>query len=176
MFKYFKILSLVMISIIIACTKEKSILDTDSEYGKLTIKTDQLRYSWQQSEGNKIIVIQGELDNNSTKTYYSKVGDFWGGNKFLLFAQNSAGRLEKLNISDNKWYEAELLGMIIEGSKFTPIEPSGNYNINATLYSDNDTEEMGKYRLRIDYYHSTVGTDETVPFRDYSNIFEIISK
>jgi len=173
MFKYFNVLLVINILIIASCIKEKSILDSDSGSGKLTIKTDQIIYLWQQSEKNKLIVIQGELQNNSTKIYYSKVGDSWGGAELLLFAINSAGRLEKLNTSDNKWYESELLGMLIEGPKFIPVEPSKNYAINATLYADCNKEETGKFRLRIDYYNSADKAEETAPFCDYSNIFEI---
>lgn len=170
------ILSLIMVLIITVCKKEKSILNPDSGYRKLTLKTGKSIYTWQQSEGNKLIVIQGELENHSKNTYYSRVGDFYGGSEYILFAGNSAGRLERLNISDNKWYESELLGMAIEGSEFIPIEPLKSYAINATLYIDNYKEETGKYRLRIDYYNSTEGVEEIVPFSDYSNIFEIRSE
>lgn len=178
MYKYLKVISSVMIFLIISCAKEKDIVGTVSEYGELHIKTDKEIYYWRQSEENRIIGIEGELQNRSTRIYYSRVGDYWGRTDLVLFAQNSAGRLEKLDNSDYKWYETELLGMIIEGSKFIPIEPTKNYAIHAHLYIDNDKykDETGKYRLRIDYFNSIEEAKEATPFSDYSNTFEIRAK
>lgn len=178
MCKYLEVITSVVIFIIISCAKEKDIVGTGSEYGKLNIKTDKELYYWLQSEENRIIGIEGELQNRSTKIYYSRVGDYWGQTDLVLFAQNSAGRLEKLDEDDYKWNEIELLGMIIEGSKFIPIEPSKNYTIYAHLYVDNDKykDETGKYRLRIDYFNSIEEAEEATPFSDYSNIFEIRAK
>lgn len=175
MCKYLKVITSVVIFIIISCAKEKDIVGTGSEYGKLNIKTDKEIYFWRQSEENRIIVIEGELQNRSTKIYYSRVGDYWGPTDLVLFAQNSAGRLEKLDEYGYKWNEIYLLGMLIEGSKFIPIEPTKNYTIYAHLYIDNDKykDETGKYRLRIDYFNSVEEAEEATPFSDYSNIFEI---
>ena len=178
MFKYFKILSFILFLVTISCEKEKSILNPESANGKVSIKTDKTIYVWQQSEGDKIIVIQGELQNNSTLTYYSKVGDSWGEKDLVLFSEKSAGKLEKYNSSDNKWNNSNLLGMLIEGSSIIEIEPSKKYSIHAHLSISNDKykEETGKYRLRIDYFNFVNETTDTTTFSDYSNIFEIRSE
>lgn len=168
-----------MILMFIFCTKEKNPLSPTSNLGhsKLSLQTDKTTYSWQPNEENRIIVIQGELQNNSTETYYSQVGDAFaiGESDLLLFAENSASCLEKFDESENKWCEIHLLGILIEGSKFVPLYPSKTYSINATLFIVHDKykQEVGKFRLRIDYYDSPNDVGKVNPYSDYSNSFEI---
>ena len=102
--------------------------------------------------------------------------NYYGGSEKLLFAENSAGKLEKYNPLKNEWINSNLLGVLIEGSRYISIEPAKNYSIIATLYIGNDIEEIGKYRLRIDYYNNSTDESEGIkPYSDYSNIFQIKS-
>jgi hypothetical protein len=163
----------------ISCMRDKNTVDSspiNEGNGKLSMKTDKDIYSWQQGESELIIIVQGTLENRAESTYYSKIGDGFGPSEQdqLFIAENSSGRIEKYNKSDNSWYEINIAGLLIEGSRFVPLKPSNVYSIYAYLYINKNNEEKGKYRLRIAYYgNSNPGDDET-PFRDYSNSFEIM--
>ena len=47
------------------------------------------------------------------------------------------------------------------------------YSINGHLAKSRDENETGKYRIRIDYYAIENPDSTTIPFQDYSNMFEI---
>ncbi len=160
------------------CTGDMNPVDslpTNIGNDKLYIRTDENAYSWKQSESRLIIIIQGSLENKSEVTYYSKTGDGYGPPEQdqLFFAENSAGKIEKYNQSDNSWYETNILGFLIEGSRFVPLNSSKVYSIYAHLTINKDREEKGKYRLRIDYYDNINPKNNSKPFKDYSNTFLI---
>ena len=178
MYKYFKMLYIIItILLFSSCEKGKSILIPEMENNKIIMKTTKTIYYWQQANGDKIIPITGELINRSIKTYYSRVGDYYGETDLIFFAENSAGKLEKFDSLNNEWANSNLLGVLFEGSRYIPIEPVKKYSIRATLLIiGNDIEESGTYRLRIDYYNDSTDESEGItPFSDYSNIFQIKS-
>ena len=174
-----KILFAIIFLFIVQCSDDENPINASSsgnEYGKLSINTDKDVYSWQQGESKDYIIIQGQLENKSDSIFYSRLGDWYNSQseqKELLIAGNSAGYIEKYNESDNLWYEINILALLIEGSKFVPIKPLLIYSIYGHLIKDNDTEEKGKYRLRIDYYEYEHPDSALSPFQDYSNTFEI---
>jgi hypothetical protein len=173
--KYFRIIFSILIIIIISCAKEKEITAPSLSHGKINIATDQEIYYWEDNVENKILIIKGELKNNSTSTFLSKVGDSFGPSDIICFVKGSDGKLEKYNTTDHNWYERmEILDILTEGSSIMQIEPSNIYSIIAPLYinAENYLEETGKYRLRLDYY-DLLDQVKITPFYDYSNIFEI---
>ncbi len=153
-------------------------LTSNDGYGALSIKTEKYIYVWQQSEfSKKVLYIHSTLENRSTNIYYSKVGDFFNSaseQDLLFIAENSAGYLEKYNELDNLWYEVKnILPPLIEGSRFVSIKQFKLYSIHASLYIKKDEEEKGIYRFRIDYYDDENLEASTLPYKDYSNTFEI---
>ena len=163
---------------LLSCVRDKNPVDTAPSpwgAGNLVLKTDKSDYSWRQGESNFHIIIEGTLENKSTYTFYSQVGDGFGPPEQhqLLFANNSAGSIEKFDDSDKSWEEIHVLGLLIEGSRTIPIKPSINYNIYAHLSRDKDEIEKGKYRLRIDYNENSDLNDAETQFQDFSNVFEI---
>ncbi|MEJ2542782.1 MAG: hypothetical protein P8Y99_01815 [Calditrichaceae bacterium] len=115
MYKYLEILSILLILLFGSCKKGKNILISDMGYKKLQITTSKTTYYWNQSEEDRIIAIQGELINESTITYYSRVGDYFGDSELLFFSENSAGRLETYDTLKKEWINSGLLGLLIEG-------------------------------------------------------------
>ncbi len=162
----------------ISCIKDKNPIDSSPNIegnGSLSIKTEKNIYSWQEGESEQIIIVQGSFENRSDETYYSRIGDGFGPPEQdqLFIAGNSAGQIEKYNNSDNSWYEINITGFLIEGSRFVPLKPSKVYSIYAHLTIEKEGEDKGKYRLRIDYYDKSDPSEDETPLRDYSNIFEI---
>lgn len=148
-------------------------------HGKLLIETEKDTYVWQlgQSESQKTLNIYSTVKNISHNTYYSQVGDRINSapeQERLSFAENSAGFLEKYNEKDCVWNETALLGILIEGSRFVFLKPSGQYTIDTYLRKNINETEKGIYRFRIDYYDNLNPDIDIFPYRDYSNVFEII--
>ena len=174
-----KILFVIIILFIVRCTDDENPINapgSDHEYDKLSINTEKDVYSWKQEESKDYIIIQGQLENKSDSIFYSRLGDWYNSlseQKELLIAGNSAGYIEKYNESDNLWHEINILALLIEGSKFVPVKPLLIYSIYGHLIKDNDTEEKGKYRLRVDYYEHEHPDSAVSPFQDYSNTFRI---
>jgi len=175
MSRYYKIIFMIPIFMMLSCGEDKEIIAPDLKQGEIKITTDNEIYYWRKNSGYKILTINGNLQNNSNKSYLSNVGDNYGSTDFIFFARGSDGNLEKYNSIENKWYEEdELLGFLIEGTSSKEIESSRIYHINAALYIDTlrYPNEIGKYRLRIDYY-DILDEAKIFPFHDYSNVFEI---
>ncbi len=163
---------------LLSCTRDKNPVNPPSNLdgeGKMILKTEKNIYSWQQSESIFTITIEGTLQNISTNTYYSHIGDGYGPSEqdFLLFVKYSAGWIEKYNELDTSWTETDLLGLLIEGSKTIPIKPAKNYTFYAHLNRRSDEIEIGKYRLRIEYHDNFDLKNNEMIYRDYSNVFEI---
>ena len=69
------------------CTRDKSSLNPSnlsSARGSLIIKTNEMVYSWKKATRIKETIIQGTLRNISSKTYYSKLGDFYNSSSTQL--------------------------------------------------------------------------------------------
>ncbi len=168
----------VMILQLLYCNKDKNPVNpipNTGGAGNLILMTQKTNYSWKQSESNFIIIIEGTLKNKSSDTYYSHIGDGFGPAEQdrIIFAANSAGRIEKYDELDKKWKEINILGLLIEGSKAIPIKSSTNYAIHAHLSRKIDQVEHGKYKLRIEYHDNPELRNTEMIYRDYSNIFEI---
>ena len=160
---------IVGIPLIYSCEKNP----VESEFEKLSIKTEKNIYIWQLSESRKRLHIKGTLENISKNIYYSKLGDYFNAASEqdpLMIAGDSGGHLEKYNEVNSSWYELNILGTLIEGSKFVCIKPSKTYSIDVLLFINKDEEEKGTYRFRIDYYGQK---PFILPYKAYSNTFEI---
>jgi hypothetical protein len=169
---------LVIIISLSSCTREMNPVDStlnSGGAGNMILQTNEIKYSWQKSESNYSIIIEGTLKNKSLKTYYSDAGNPFivPQPNILLFAENSAGNIEKYDASNKSWREIHILGLLIEGSSPISIAPATNYTIYAHLNRKNDEIEKGKYRLRIDYTETPNPEISEARFEDFSNIFEI---
>lgn len=150
----------------------ENIIQPDAEgfSAKLEIKTEKSEYYSEDFNGD-LAVISATVVNTSTDTFYSSLGDFYGGGidqNNLYMAGGTDGYFE-VSIGKNSWEELSR-PILIEGSKIIRILPSKKYTLHATAYLNSADGEI--FRLRINYYktYSLTGTDT---LKDISNIFFI---
>jgi hypothetical protein len=163
------------LNLLITACKNNNIIQSDLQQGGISITTDQQIYYWTDGIGIKILFVSGKLQNNSNKSYLSNVFDIFGSSDVIWFARGSDGKIEKYDTVDTTWSErGALLDILIEGTSTREIKPLKIYSITAPLHTDTVSyqKEIGKYRLRIDYY-DTFDEAKTSPFNIYSNVFEI---
>lgn len=165
---YPTILTLLFI-IISGCNK--SIIQPDEEgfAGKLEIKTEKSEYYTKDFNGNSVSV-SATVFNTSTDTFYSSLGDFYGGidQEILFMAGNTDGYFE-IYSGINNWKELSR-PILIEGSKVVRILPSKKYTLIASAFLD--SSNFGRCRLRINYYKTRSKTIADT-LRDISNTFFI---
>lgn len=137
----------------------------------LQIQTEKLVYSLRNDFHNSNTHVSGIVTNTTQDTFYANLGDAYNSSmdhNNLLFAHKTDGYFE-YNTYDNQWENAEQ-GMLIEGSKVIRILPEVQYTIQAMAIID--TDKIGKYRLRIQYYKSN-SEAEVDTLQDISNTFTI---
>ena len=177
--RHYAILFVVILFFTVSCTKNRNSLspsDLPEGHGILTIKTNESIYTWEEIESMKEVIIQGTLRNNSIKAYYSRLGDFYNSSSEqgqLLLADNSDGCIEKYDESNNTWHQTNILAVLIEGSRIIRIKPSEQYSVYGHLLINRDKLEIGEYRIRIDYYEEMSPDSNSIPYHEYSNVFEL---
>ena len=153
--------------IISGCNKNIIQPDEEGFAGNLKIKTEKSQYFSQDFYG-RFAVVSATVVNTSKDTFYSSLGDFYGGidQDNLFTAGNTDGYFEVSN-GINNWKELPC-PLLIEGSKVSRILPSKTYRLAATTYLD--SSNFKRCRLRINYYktYSKNGTDT---LKDISSIF-----
>lgn len=175
----FRYVFFILLLFVVHCSEDKIPVKDEyrleTGYGKLLIDTDSTTYSWRKGETRDYVFVGGTIENQSDTTFYSRLGDGFGPpeQEELSIAANSEGYVEKYDESHDSWFEIDVLPLLIEGSRFVPIKPSKDYTIHAPLEKDSDEDEMGTYRIRVNYYE-VENPDSTIsPFQDFSNVFEI---
>ena len=139
-------------------------------HSNLEIKTERVFYYWKINETK---YINGSLNNNTTNIYYSQLGDaFWGApeQEPLLIADNSGGCIEKYDEKNKTWKRVKILCILAEGANFVKIDSSKQYSIEVLLSSKTG---QGRFRIRIDYYDEENPNENSILYKDYSNVFEI---
>lgn len=142
----------------------------------LTFTTGKNIYYWEGSSVYKWLYIDGEIQNNSNKSYITHV-IFFPEDK-IYFYQGLDGTIEKydsLGYTYDKWYEREdLINIARDWPPPGKIEPFKKYSVHVSLFIDTIRYrmEIGKYRLRIDF-HDARDTENAVTYHAYSNTFKI---
>ena len=160
--------------VLVHCSEDNNptnMQEIDEVYHKLLIKTDSITYKWQPGESGYSILIRGMLKNKTDTIFYSKIADAFAGDSPCCFADNSDASLEKYDPSDDVWRVSKLTGLLIEGAKIAPLQPSIDYFFQSFLRTSSDQNESGTYRFRLDYYMQADPDSNAVPFYDYSNAF-----
>ncbi len=132
-------------------------------------------YNWANVIGGKGMIVNGEMKSDSHNTYISNVGIDNNPESFINFLKQSDGKLEKYDTRSHKWIErTNLLYDFIENPTPMKIERNNTYILYAPLFCDTVSykEEIGQYRLRIDYYDLSDSL-RILTYHSYSNVFEI---
>ncbi|MCX6149007.1 MAG: hypothetical protein NTX22_00620 [Ignavibacteriales bacterium] len=143
-------------------------------YGNLEIKTEKSEFYIGDDFSNSFALVLATVINSSSDTFYTNLGDGYAAgidHDKLLIAEGTDGYFEK-NIGDNNWKQLNR-GILFEGSKIIRILPSRKYNLHATAYLDSNS--IGKFRLRINYY-KTVSQTSVDTLSDTSNTFIIYKR
>lgn len=162
----------------LCCSVNKNIAPTASPRGdgNLSIKTASNLYKWKVDDrGYKYLYIKASLVNNSESIFYSILGDgFPGGldQDRLMIASPSSGFIEKFDKRTNSWKVTHFTSAPICGVCFVEIRPSQTYPVSSYLRLI-PRKGKGQFRIRIDYFTQLNPSSETVPLKDYSNVFEI---
>ena len=150
-----------------------SYLEPYDGYGKLLIETDSIVYQWQHDEFKFYISIKGKVINRSDQIFYSRIGDFIGGDSPFYFADNSEAYLEKYEGDENVWIEEYFGSWLMEGTKTVPIQPWQEYSFSSFIARTSEYIEPGIYRFKLDHYDDVVPDSNTVFYHNYSNEFKI---
>jgi hypothetical protein len=154
--------------IIVSGCNENIIQPDDEGFsGKLEIKTDKSEYYPEDFNGD-FAFVSATIVNTSTDTFYSSLGDFYGGiDQDNLFMAAGNDCYFEVSSKKNSWEELSR-PIAIEGSKVIRILPSKAYKLTATTFLD--SSNFGRCRLRINFYrtHLKIGVDT---LKDISNNF-----
>lgn len=157
--------------LITSCNENIIQPDEEGFAGILEIKTEKSEYYSEVYNGNFYIGVSATIVNTSTDTFYTRLGDFYGGGidqNNLFMAGGTDGYFE---ISSGKNYWKELSRPILtEGGEVVRILPSKKYSLIASAFMD--SIYFGRCRLRINYY-KTYSTTADDTLKDISNIFSI---
>ena len=155
--------------IIVPGCYENALQPEEGFEGKLEIRTEKSDYSPEDFNGD-FAFISATLVNTTTDTFYSCLGDFYGGiDQDNLFAAGNADGYFEVSNGKNIWKELPS-PLLIEGSKVVRILPSKIYKLTATAFLD--SSNFGRCRLRINYFktYSQIGVDT---LKDISNTFYV---
>jgi hypothetical protein len=158
--------------LITSCNENIIQPDEESFAGKLEIKTEKSEYH-SEDFNSDFAFVSATVVNTSTDTFYSSLGDFYGGidqDNFFM-AGNTDGYFE-VKSEMNSWEELSR-PLLIEGSRVVRILPSKKYKLTASAFLD--SSNFGRCRLKINYYRSnSINSADTL--EDISNIFLIYKK
>lgn len=141
--------------------------------GALDIKTERTEYSWRAEDLGSSRLVSATLVNQTNQTYYANLGDALLASieqVDLHVAHGSNGHLEQWQTGDS-WRELPA-GVLIEGVRFVVLQPQQSYHLLAHLYSLQGNE-IGAFRIRIEYFDRIDPPEGATPRVDYSNVFSI---
>ena len=160
--------------VLVHCSEDNNptnLQELDEAYHTLLIETDSMTYKWQPREYGYSVLIKGTIENKTDTIFYSKIADAFADDTPCCFSDNSGASLEKFDPSENVWRVKNLTGLLVEGSKIAPLQPSLEYFFESFLRTSADQKDPGTYRFRLDYYMQADPDSNVVPFFDYSNEF-----
>lgn len=140
--------------------------------GALQIQTEREAYSWSTSALRTHRLIAATLTNTSEQTFYAKLGDGFAGEEQeqLHIAAGAHGHIEQWQQSPG-WREMPR-SHLIEGVRYVVLAPKRSYQLHADLFQWQG-EEVGEFRLRVEYFARVDPPDSATPRVDISNVFVI---
>jgi len=142
--------------------------------GNLEIVSQQSEYSWTPDDLGSSRQIQATIRNTSDRTYYAKLGDGFNSSidqDDLFIADGTNGFIEKFN--PNGSWSAMPRDLLIEGTRFVALRPQKNYQLKAAPLYFWRGDEIGQFRIKVEYFDRIDPSPEISPKMDYSNVFTI---
>ncbi|MCC6317562.1 MAG: hypothetical protein IT361_07715 [Gemmatimonadaceae bacterium] len=135
----------------------------------LTVSTRKATYPWNEVSfaGDGIVAT---IANLSTRDYFSRIGDFFGGSGDqdpVYIAGGTDAAVERL-AADGSWTVLPT-GILIEGSKVVGLRSGKTYELRGHL---EEPRVVGTMRLRLRYF-TTPNTAGVTPLVDYSPPFVV---
>lgn len=153
---------------------EFTVAGDDSAAGNLDISVQKSEYQWTPEDLGASRQIQATIRNNSTLTYFSKLGDGFNSSidqDNLFVADGSGASIERFN-PDGMW-SAMPRDLLIEGTRFVALRPQTSYRLTAAPLYLWRGDESGQFRFKVEYFDRVDPSPEISPKVDYSNIFTI---
>ncbi|HPG38619.1 MAG TPA: hypothetical protein PLP19_12270 [bacterium] len=174
-----EILFLSALIICLSCAQDKNPLESPpvaAGDGYFVIKTEKTDFSWELGESSYYVQVNGSIRNTGDQVFYSRIGDAYNMADSMLFhiTGNSGGQVEKFNSAAKSWEKCEIIGLAYEGTKYVPIIPGNTYFYSALLsINTGENKVTGSFRIVLDYCPEKKPGDNTLFYRDYSNVFTI---
>lgn len=153
---------------------EFAVAGFENAAGNLIIEVEKSEYRWTPDDLGSSRQIRATIRNDSDRTYYAKLGDGFNSGidqDDLFIAEGAGGHIEKFN-PDSSWIPMPR-GLLFEGTGFVALRPQKSYRLTAPLYFWSG-DEVGQFRIKVEYFDRIDPSPETSPKMDYSNVFTIV--
>ena len=164
------LVSLLLATISSACADGAAVGPSGLTTGAPSIQLDKTSYTAAEASGNGG-GIRGTIVNNDSRSYYTKLGDAFGGGEEqdqVYIAAFSDGALERETPSAS-WTVVQG-PLLVEGVRFVILRPGRTYRFIANATGD---VQPGNYRISVTYRSTIADEEPAVTGKDLSGVFPI---